>query len=207
MFDYYCGIDPGADGAIVVLDKGGTYQCHSKLPTLEIIKNKKTRRIINAHSLAAYLDHLNSTYKNTLFILEQVGAMPKQGVTSMFSMGRGLGIIEGVLAALKCRQHFLMPNDWKKTLLRGLDKEKDASVVVGLRLFPHLQSIMVTPRGRRDHNIADALLMAEWARQYYSKTSQSECSASLLDLRQHELSLEEGAARQQSASPMKLVHS
>jgi crossover junction endodeoxyribonuclease RuvC len=94
--------------------------------------------------------------------LEQVHAMPKQGVTSMWSMGRGTGIWEGILSALKLPYVMISPQRWKKVLLDGMPKDKGSSIVVAKRLFPEVD----LPR-KIDHNKADALLIAEYLRRTY----------------------------------------
>jgi crossover junction endodeoxyribonuclease RuvC len=94
--------------------------------------------------------------------LEKVHAMPKQGVTSMWSMGRGTGIWEGILYALRLRFVMIPPQRWKKVLLDGMPKDKGASIVVVKRLFPEVNLFL-----KKHHNKADALLIAEYLRRTY----------------------------------------
>ena len=90
---YVIGIDPGISGAISVFDwKTRSLLEVIDMPTLEVDSGKTKKRHINAVSLANYLEGFTDTH----VVIEKVGAMPGQGVTSMFNFGRSAGIIEGV---------------------------------------------------------------------------------------------------------------
>lgn len=95
-------------------------------------------------------------------VVEKVGAMPGQGVTSMFSFGKSAGYIEGVLAALEIPYQLVSPRTWKKAF--GLDGSKQKSIEVCKRLFPDVP-LLPTDRCRVEADgMAEALLMAEYAR-------------------------------------------
>ena len=94
--------------------------------------------------------------------VEKVGAMPRQGVTSMFNFGKSAGFIEGVLSALGIPYQLVTPQRWKKEFT--LHNSKQKSVEVCKRLFPDV-SLLPTPRCRvASDGMAEALLMAEYAR-------------------------------------------
>ena len=94
--------------------------------------------------------------------VEKVGAMPGQGVTSMFSFGKSAGYIEGVLTALGIPYQLVLPKKWKAEFALG--KDKQASIVTCRKLFPGV-SLRATDRCRTDSDgMAEALLMAEYAR-------------------------------------------
>lgn len=94
--------------------------------------------------------------------VEKVGAMPGQGVTSMFSFGKNAGYIEGVLTALGIRYQLVVPRRWKAEF--GLSGSKADSIEVCRRLFPGV-SLRASERCRKDSDgMAEALLMAEFAR-------------------------------------------
>lgn len=92
--------------------------------------------------------------------LEEVHAMPGQGVTSMFTFGNGFGHLEQVLADFRVRTIRVRPNQWQKTL--GLISSKELSKadhkrnlkVRAQELFP---SIKVTAVNQ------DSLLISEYA--------------------------------------------
>lgn len=94
--------------------------------------------------------------------LEKVGAMPGQGVTSMFSFGKSAGFIEGVLTALAIPYQLVPPQTWKKVF--SLNASKLNSIEVCQKLFPDVD-LMRTERCKKPHDgMAEALLMAEYAR-------------------------------------------
>ena len=99
--------------------------------------------------------------------VELVHSMPKQGVASTFTFGKGCGEVLGVLTALEAVIHEPTPQAWKKVMMAGTDKSKDAAIQVAENLFPEIQLI---PKGCRVPNdgMAEALLLAEWCRRQYN---------------------------------------
>jgi crossover junction endodeoxyribonuclease RuvC len=94
--------------------------------------------------------------------LEEVHAMPGQGVTSMFSMGKGSGLWEGIITALGMPLVRIPPQRWKKEMLAdGRGKDKQASIVRALELFPEAASHMAR---KKDEGRAEAILIAEYLR-------------------------------------------
>ena len=90
--------------------------------------------------------------------------MPEQGVTSTFSMGHGLGLWEGILSALGVPYQMVTPQAWKKAMMAGQEKEKDASRQVAMRLFP---STIPKLSLKKHHGRSDALLIAEYLRRQH----------------------------------------
>lgn len=94
--------------------------------------------------------------------VEKVGAMPGQGVTSMFNFGKVAGFIEGVLTAYGIPYQLIPPQTWKKEF--SLNSDKQNSIMVARRLFPSV-NLRRTDKCKKDHDgMAEALLMAEYAR-------------------------------------------
>lgn len=94
--------------------------------------------------------------------VERVGARPGQGVTSMFSFGKSAGFIEGVLSAYGIPFELVQPQKWKKEF--SITSDKNSSIAVCKRLFPKA-SLLRTERCKTEHDgMAEALLMAEYAR-------------------------------------------
>lgn len=123
-------------------------------------------------ALKAFFCALKLKYADTHIFIEQVGAMPKQGVTSMFSMGFGLGVLTAMIVAHDFGYTRVMPKTWKVAMMEGLPRDdKRASLVAAGRLFPESLEITTGPRGGHDHNMADALLIAEWGRRRQSTPS------------------------------------
>lgn len=145
----YIGIDPGKSGGYAVIDT--TIGEISASPWDDDGFVATMRKI--------YLDGIEDQCK---CCLEKVGAMPGQGVTSMFSFGKSAGFIEGVLEAFSIPYQLVPPQTWKKAY--SLNSNKQTSIEVCRKLFPAV-SLMRTGRCKKPHDgMAEALLMAEYAR-------------------------------------------
>lgn len=98
-------------------------------------------------------------------VVEKVGAMPHQGVRSMFNFGKSAGYIEGVLSALGIPYQLIPPATWKKEFSL-IGKDKRASIEVCHRLYPNV-GLFPTERSRVcSDGMADALCMAEYGRRH-----------------------------------------
>ena len=97
---------------------------------------------------------------HTLVVLEAVHAMPRQGTTSMFSMGRGSGLWEGIIAAFELPLQLVIPRVWKNKMV-GIGADKNASRLKAIDLFPSVAGELSRVK---DHGRAEALLMAEFWR-------------------------------------------
>ena len=173
----YVGIDPGMQGAVAALDDDGFLGVWDT-PTLTISKGKtKKGNAKHQHKYAAaqMVDILEGARFNHTALgmrtgtpspcvigLELVHSMPGQGATSMFSMGRGTGLWEGIIAALRLPSQQVTPQAWKKMLMGGeTGKTKQASIVVAQRLFPKASAFLSR---KKDDGRADAILIAEYVR-------------------------------------------
>jgi crossover junction endodeoxyribonuclease RuvC len=142
-------IDPGLSGAIAILYRGdvGARPLPIAGKTLDLVE------------LATIIQQA----RPTLAIVEKVHAMPGQGVTSMFTFGTGYGAIQGILATLRIPYELVTPQAWKKAVLAGTAKDKDAAIAYCRRAFPTIP--LVLPRCRKAHDgIADALCLLEYGR-------------------------------------------
>jgi crossover junction endodeoxyribonuclease RuvC len=151
---FVIGIDPGISGAIAVFDwYSYTLKEVIDMPTLEVDSGKTKKRHISAVSLCNYL----TVFSNAHVVIEKVGAMPGQGVTSMFNFGRSAGIIEGVVAALRMPHTYVTPAAWTKAVGRAAGK--DASRMRAMELFPAKADLF---KRAKDDGRADAALIAYW---------------------------------------------
>jgi crossover junction endodeoxyribonuclease RuvC len=158
MSQTFIGIDPGLDGAIATI--GPLAVRTQKTPIFS-----GERRQMNLPECGRILSDL--TEQGPVFaVIEKVGAMPKQGVSSTFSFGKGYGQWLGMLAAYRIAYQEVTPQAWKKALLEGTDKSKTASINRAASLFPGISFI---PEGcRTPHDgMAEALLIAEYGRRMY----------------------------------------
>lgn len=143
------GIDPGLSGAIAIY-RPDEPPILMDMPTCARLSGKGLQL-----DLAALSGILGGYLGATVF-LEQVGAMPGNGATSMFAFGRSVGQIEGILGALQMPVRYLSPRSWKKTL--GLiGKDKDAARTLAIQRFPLAAGDL---NRKKDCGRADALLMA-----------------------------------------------
>ena len=146
----YIGIDPGKKGGVAV------------------IKDLTDERMVEVYpysddTLKAACKEISSRGADNAFcVVEKVGAMPKQGVTSTFNFGKSFGYILGVLEANGIPYQLISPQRWKKHF--SLNNDKNKSIQTAKRLFPSV-SLLPTDRCRVESDgMAEALLMAEFAR-------------------------------------------
>jgi crossover junction endodeoxyribonuclease RuvC len=102
-----------------------------------------------------------------LAVIEKVHSMPGQGVASTFSFGCGYGQIQGLLAGLGIPFELVTPQAWKRLILAGSAKDKDAAIAYCRRVFPDVP--LVPPRCRSPHDgIADALCILQFGLRSFS---------------------------------------
>jgi len=99
-------------------------------------------------------------------VIEQVSAMPGQGVTSMFNFGQTFGAIKGVCAALNLPIFFVRPSKWKKHF-ELINSSKDSSRTKAIEMYPSLSNQLSK---KKDVNKSDAILIAR----FYSDTKLKE---------------------------------
>ena len=117
------GIDPGLSGGIAILKENKVLNLFD-MPVMS--EGKKNKRQLNSAQLANLIKKNIKTNEDVAVVVEQVNAMPGQGVTSMFNFGQSFGAIKGVCAALEVPIYFVRPSKWKK-YLDLINSSKDAS--------------------------------------------------------------------------------
>ncbi len=154
------GIDPGLNGAIAILEDNQILDIQD-MPVMS--EGKKNKRQLNSAQLVKYIkDNLDEKSKEIIVVVEQVNAMPGQGVTSMFNFGQTFGAIKGMCAALGLPIFFVRPAKWKKYF--GLiNSSKDASRTKAIEMYPLLADQLSK---KKDVNKSDAILIAR----FYSET-------------------------------------
>ena len=149
------GIDPGLSGAIAVMHDKKVINMYD-MPVMA--EGKKNKRQLNSSQLVNIIkDNINED-EETIVVVEQVNAMPGQGVTSMFNFGQTFGAIKGVCAALKLPIFFVRPSKWKKHF-ELINSSKDASRTKVIEMYPTLSSQLAK---KRDVNKSDAVLIAKF---------------------------------------------
>ena len=155
------GIDPGISGSICFFEDGKILDV-IEMPTMN--EGKKNKRQVNGAQIYNEItDRINKLQNQDVrVVVEQVSAMPGQGVTSMFNFGQTFGAIKGICAALGLPIFFVRPAKWKKYF--GLiNCSKDASRTKAIEMYPSISDQLSK---KKDVNKSDAILIAR----FYSET-------------------------------------
>ncbi len=151
------GIDPGISGSICFFQDGKIIDV-LEMPTMT--EGKKNKKQVNGsqifNEISARIKKLDK--KDIKVIIEQVSAMPGQGVTSMFNFGQSFGILKGICSAMQLPMYFVRPAKWKK-YFNLLNSEKDASRTKAIEIFPYFSGNLSR---KKDSNKADAILIASF---------------------------------------------
>ena len=153
------GIDPGLSGAIAILEDKKVKNIFD-MPVMS--EGKKNKRQLNSAQLVKLLKDIISDNEEVAVIVENVSAMPGQGVTSMFNFGQTFGAIKGICAALGLPIFFVRPAKWKKHF-DLINSSKDASRTKAIEMYPSLSDQLSK---KKDVNKSDAILIAR----FYSET-------------------------------------
>lgn len=145
----FAAIDPGAIHAAVAV-------FHDETPVM----------VDDIRTVAGMLDptafaHALQDMRVTHVVIEQVHAMPKQGVSSTFKFGMGCGIIRGVTGALRLSTTLVTPGQWKA--YHGLNYDKEAARALAIRKWPDMNRHLDR---KKDADRAEALLIGDW---YYAR--------------------------------------
>ena len=153
------GIDPGLSGAIAILENKKVKKLFN-MPVMT--EGKKNKRQLNNAQLVKILKDNIMHIGDASIVVEQVNAMPGQGVTSMFNFGQTFGAIKGIAAALGLPIFFVRPAKWKK-YFDLINSSKDASRTKAIEMYPSLSESLSK---KKDVNKSDAILIAR----FYSET-------------------------------------
>ena len=149
------GIDPGLSGAIAVLENNKVLNIFD-IPVMS--EGKKNKRQLNSALMVNLLKENINKEEEVAVVVEQVNAMPGQGVTSMFNFGQTFGAIKGICAALELPIFFVRPSKWKKHF-ELINSSKDASRTKAIEMYPNLSSQLSK---KKDVNKSDAILIARF---------------------------------------------
>ena len=149
------GIDPGLSGAIAILEKKKVLNLFA-MPVMA--EGKKNKKQLNSAQLVNIIRENSIGEEEIVVVVEQVNAMPGQGVTSMFNFGQTFGAIKGVCAALNLPIFFVRPSKWKK-YFELINSSKDSSRTKVIEMYPSLSSQLAK---KKDVNKSDAILIARY---------------------------------------------
>ena len=119
------GIDPGISGSICFFNDGKILDV-IEMPTMN--DGKKNKKQVNGSQIFNEISkRINTLEKKQIkVVIEQVSAMPGQGVTSMFNFGQSFGILKGICSPMQLPMYFVRPAKWKK-YYNLINTQKDAS--------------------------------------------------------------------------------
>ena len=156
------GIDPGISGSICFFQDGKIIDVVEMPKMTEGKKNKK--QVNSSQVFNEISEKIKNLDKNEIkVVIEQVSAMPGQGVTSMFNFGQSFGILKGICSAMQLPMYFVRPAKWKK-YFNLINSEKDASRTRAIEVFPYFSGQLSR---KKDSNKADAILIASFYYETY----------------------------------------
>jgi len=156
------GIDPGITGSICFFEDGKITDV-VEMPNMA--EGKKNKKQVNGAQIYYEISlRIKGLKKEEIkVVIEQVSAMPGQGVTSMFNFGQSFGILKGICSAMQLSMYFVRPIKWKK-YFNLINSEKDASRTKAIEVFPYFSSELSR---KKDSNKADAILIASFYYETY----------------------------------------
>ena len=159
------GIDPGISGSICFFENGKVIDI-VEMPNMA--NGKKNKKQVNGAKIYNEIFSRIKNYnkKDIKVVIEQVSAMPGQGVTSMFNFGQSFGVLKGVCSAMQLPMYFVRPAKWKK-YFNLINSEKDASRTKAIEIFPYISSQLSK---KKDANKADAILLASFFFETYQSS-------------------------------------
>ena len=139
------GIDPGISGSICFFEDGKIIDV-IEMPTM--IEGKKNKKQVNGSQIYNEISKRTSKFENheIRVIIEQVSAMPGQGVTSMFNFGQSFGILKGICSSMQLPMYFVRPAKWKK-FFNLLNSQKAASRTKAIEIFPYFSHRLSKKKG------------------------------------------------------------
>lgn len=152
----FAGIDPGFSGAIALLSIEGKVVAAHDMPVLKVGK----KNVLNEGQIKRIL----SSYPLQHVFIEKAGVMPKQGAVSGSRYVGSYEFVRGLCLGLGIPCTPVTPQAWKKKMMAGTAKEKEASIWVVNQIHPHLELTR-----KKDHGKADACLIAEYGRREFAK--------------------------------------
>ena len=158
-------IDPGISGSLCFFEEGKIIDI-VEMPNMAA--GKKNKRQVNGAQIYNEISlRIKNFQKNDIkVVIEQVSAMPGQGVTSMFNFGQSFGVLKGICSAMQLPMYFVRPAKWKK-YFNLINTKKDASRTKAIEIFPYISAQLSK---KKDSNKADAILLAS----FFFETYQSE---------------------------------
>ena len=141
-----------------IRDRDGVVIDVFDMPVMPVGKKNKSQ--VNGSQIYNEIQKVieNEDKQDIKVIIEQVSAMPGQGVTSMFNFGQSYGVLKGIFSAMQIPMDFVSPVKWKK-YYNLINTQKDSSRTKAIEFFPYISSKLSR---KKDANKADAILIASF---------------------------------------------
>jgi len=153
------GIDIGITGALAATDSRGSCQVDD-LPTVEIPGGRMVRRRIDARGLMDLIRQFVPPGEAALALIEDVHTMPGRfnSPQTQGSLMHSRGVVETVLELARIQVKAVQPGTWK-AFYGLIGSEKSDAIDKARALFPIVDGQL---KRQKDHNRADALLLAHY---------------------------------------------
>ena len=168
-------IDPGANGALAMLDSSGKVELIKIMP--------KIASGFDGIGLNDIIESILVREEIECVFIEQIHALFGSSAGSTFTFGQIYGMIEGLVIAHHLKYVLVQPKEWQKEMFQGVkeirkpskknkkDKEvkgrvdtKEMSAIAAKRLFPN-EKFLPTERCTKIHDgMTDSLLICEYGR-------------------------------------------
>lgn len=165
----YAGIDPGKDGALVLLDDIGNILSKHKTP---LVAGGKSKDEYDIAGLLLLLDTLKrGTEQKISFTLEKIGSLPSSmgGSSANYERGFASALWRTALTALDCSHTLIAPQTWQKVMFKDMPKvePKVAAKLVAARLWPKETWLRTEACKKPDQGFVDGSLIAEFGRRAF----------------------------------------
>lgn len=148
------GIDPGKKGGYAVIELDGEVKIYGRMAL-------SGREI----SIQPFVELMKGQAEKLLVVIEKVHSMPSQSSQSTFTFGEGYGKIKGACEALGVSYELAHPQTWKREVLQGTDRTKQAAIEWVKRRYP---GVNLARGGKVESDgIADALCIAEYGKRKF----------------------------------------
>ena len=149
-------IDPGLSNGVAVLTPARELLFAGEIETVGDGANRRLNLSV--------LKSLCEKFDISEAVIEDVAAMPGQGVSSMFRFGRATGSLEGGLQVVGLSLEFVRPAIWKKSIGAKAKSTEDIRALA-LQRWPNMADRFSR---KKDHNRAEAALIGLWYVQKYT---------------------------------------
>jgi Holliday junction resolvasome RuvABC endonuclease subunit len=160
MNSYVLGIDPGASGALALVELSTKHivKVWDMPHTQRVLTTGKKLKEVDIEKLIEIISEVyDFSFKGPVEVhIEKVQAFGKQSAPAAFNFGKAAGIVEALCHAFNFKVTLIPPQTWKRQYNLQASKKDQARQLV-LNLFPETNDIL---KYKKDVDRADAILIA-----------------------------------------------